>query len=194
MQTHTPRRSQRRRGTTLVEVAVVLTLFLLFLFGIFEYCRFMLVLQVSTNAARDAARYAVVSSSDSLSWTSTVHPGPRFTFEPAFDSTRPMFQVPILETYVSDRMAYVKPMITGFQVRVYPADSNALYSDPVVIRPKVQTVGLGQWNKAAFTERIAIQIAGFYVPILPTLVNPNGFLMRDAPITVNTVCLMGSEG
>ena len=46
---------------TLVESALVLGIFLVLLFGIFEYCRFLLVLHVTTNASRDGARYASVN-------------------------------------------------------------------------------------------------------------------------------------
>jgi len=48
-----------RRGTTLVETAVVLTAMLIFLFAIFEYGRFTMVYHLITNAAREGARVAV---------------------------------------------------------------------------------------------------------------------------------------
>src|SRR5688572_33219798 len=53
-------RHARRRGATTVEMAFVSILLFMILFGIFEYCRFLFVLHVSNNAARDAVRYAVV--------------------------------------------------------------------------------------------------------------------------------------
>ena len=55
------RRANRRRGMTLVESTLVLMVFLMLLFGIFEYCRFLMVLHITNNAARDGARYAVVN-------------------------------------------------------------------------------------------------------------------------------------
>ncbi len=51
-----------RRGTTTVEVAVVVVIFLMFLFGILEYCRLIYVRQVVENAAREGARYAIVNT------------------------------------------------------------------------------------------------------------------------------------
>jgi Flp pilus assembly protein TadG len=42
-----------------VETALVLPLILLFVFGIMEYGRYLLCLQVVTNAAREGCRYAV---------------------------------------------------------------------------------------------------------------------------------------
>src|SRR5262245_20504797 len=53
-----------RRGMTLVESALVLSTALLFLFGIFEYCRYLFVRQVAENAVREGARYAVVHTYD----------------------------------------------------------------------------------------------------------------------------------
>jgi len=54
-----------RAGATAVETAAVLTVFLLFLFGILEYCRLIYCQQVITNAAREGARYAIVNSFNS---------------------------------------------------------------------------------------------------------------------------------
>lgn len=59
-----PRSQKKRRGTTMVEVALVLSLFLLFAFGICEYGRFVMTRQLLTNAAREGARYAVVHTYD----------------------------------------------------------------------------------------------------------------------------------
>lgn len=54
-----PPRSSRRRGATLVEAAMVLPIVLLFLLGILEYGRYVMTLQVLTNAAREGAHYAL---------------------------------------------------------------------------------------------------------------------------------------
>lgn len=59
-----PRRNARRTGTTLVEVALVISLFLLLVFGLCEYGRFIMTRQLITHAAREGARYAVVHTSD----------------------------------------------------------------------------------------------------------------------------------
>src|SRR5437868_15213382 len=53
-----------RWGATAVETAAVVTVFLLFLFGILEYCRLVYVQQVVINAAREGARYAIVNTTD----------------------------------------------------------------------------------------------------------------------------------
>lgn len=48
-----------RRGAAVVETAFVLPIVLLFALGIMEYGRYILALQVVTNAAREGCRYAV---------------------------------------------------------------------------------------------------------------------------------------
>jgi Flp pilus assembly protein TadG len=49
----------RRRGAAAVEAALVLPVVITFLFGILEYGRYVMMLQILTNAAREGARYAV---------------------------------------------------------------------------------------------------------------------------------------
>ena len=58
------RPTTRRRAATLVEFAFVAIIALLFMFGIFEYARFVFLLQVTENAAREGARFAVVRTGD----------------------------------------------------------------------------------------------------------------------------------
>jgi Flp pilus assembly protein TadG len=54
----------RRRAVTVVETALVLSITLLLLFGIYEYCRFIFLVQVLENAAREGARFAVARTAD----------------------------------------------------------------------------------------------------------------------------------
>jgi Flp pilus assembly protein TadG len=54
-------RSSRRKGATTVETAFVLIACLLFMFGIYEYGRFLMTLNVMEQAARAGVRYAVVN-------------------------------------------------------------------------------------------------------------------------------------
>ena len=56
------------QGTTIVEAAIIITMFFMFLFGIFEAGRFVNTKQVLTNAAREGARFAVAP----LSGTNTL--------------------------------------------------------------------------------------------------------------------------
>ncbi len=52
----------RRHGAALVETAAVLMVFLLLLFGVLEYCRFLFIRELVANAAREGVRYAVVNT------------------------------------------------------------------------------------------------------------------------------------
>src|SRR4051812_47493688 len=52
---------QRRPGTSAVEFAFIAPVFFLILLGIFEYARLLFTWQMLHNAAREGARYAVVT-------------------------------------------------------------------------------------------------------------------------------------
>ena len=54
----------KRRATTLVESAFVMSILLLFLFGILEYGRLMMTRQILDNAVREGARFAIVHTYD----------------------------------------------------------------------------------------------------------------------------------
>jgi Flp pilus assembly protein TadG len=59
---HLDRPDPHRRGVTLVESAFVLNIFLLIMFGLFEYGRYIMQGQLLINAAREGARYATVNA------------------------------------------------------------------------------------------------------------------------------------
>jgi Flp pilus assembly protein TadG len=59
-------RRATRRGTTLVQTAIALPVMLLFLFGILEFSRFVMLLQVMNNAAREGCRYAVMHTNPQI--------------------------------------------------------------------------------------------------------------------------------
>ena len=56
-----PRRN-RRSGATVVETAFILIPLLMFIFGIFEYGRFLMVRNLINNSAREGCRYALVNN------------------------------------------------------------------------------------------------------------------------------------
>jgi Flp pilus assembly protein TadG len=58
------RRAPQRRGTAVVEFALIAPLFLLLLFGIIEFGRVVMVQQLITNAAREGARMAVIEGAN----------------------------------------------------------------------------------------------------------------------------------
>ena len=49
----------RRRGAAVMEAALVLPVVITFLFGILEYGRYLMTLQIVTNAAREGVHYAL---------------------------------------------------------------------------------------------------------------------------------------
>jgi Flp pilus assembly protein TadG len=66
------RSKSRERGASAVEFALVLPLLVLVLGGIIDLGRFMFSAAIATNAAREGARVAVVSSGPSYSQSSVV--------------------------------------------------------------------------------------------------------------------------
>ncbi len=163
-------RSGRRSGATTVEVSIVLSVFLLFLFGIFEYCRYLMMIQITTNAARDGARYAVVNLGKGANFATTNYSDGVTTY-------------PSIRNYVNNRMAGTNGMIDGYTVTVFACDPDQL-NLPV---PKI-VAKTGAWNAAQFGDRVAVRITGNYSTILPN------FLMMGAVLPINVVVTMGSEG
>jgi len=187
------RRADRRRGMTVVESTLVLMVFLMLLFGLFEYCRFLMVLHVTHNAARDGARYAVVNLDKPDNFGTTDY------------GTRPS-----VAKYTTTRLGGVQRQInnvnatyspTGFQIAVYAVDSAGLNQTPPVIRAKSLTgtapypdpfnpgaANSVTWRSAGFTERIAVTIRGTYQPFTPVL------LIMPTAIPIYVTAVMGSEG
>jgi Flp pilus assembly protein TadG len=168
-----------RRGVTIVEAALVLSVFLMLLFGIFEYCRFLLVLHITNNAARDGARQA------SVLVTST---------QPVATTRQQIID------YTTARMGGTQKNIDGFSVAVYAVDQAGLDLPTPIIRAKSKTTGVYpnpfnpsdpnhvDWNSAPFPERIAVTIRGTYRPLLPT------FLLMPSTIPIEITAIMGGEG
>jgi Flp pilus assembly protein TadG len=57
-------RKRDRDGATAVELAAVIAIFVLLMFGILEYCMIVFTMNVVENAAREGARFAVVNAND----------------------------------------------------------------------------------------------------------------------------------
>lgn len=175
------RRAAHRRGATLVEVALLLGIFLMFLFGIFEYGRYLMVLHVATNAARDGARYASVNVARASDFNTTD--------AGLSDSLgNPLISI---EEFTRQRMGGLDRMLgDDFSVSVFACENAPMYADPPVFTPKLATAELPDphWNSAQFTERIAVQIHGNYRPLLPT------FLLMPDTIEVRITAAITSEG
>src|SRR5437764_13514613 len=112
-------RARRRAGATTVEFAFVAILLFLMLFGIFEYGRFLFVYHLTTNAARDAARFAVVHTNGG------TMPG-----EPAAITTADIqgaWQTGVFnnKTYGSG-MCGMENQITGWTVNIFALPDSSL--------------------------------------------------------------------
>jgi hypothetical protein len=182
------RNKTARRGLTIVEAALVLSVFLLLLFGMFEYCRFLLVLHVTNNAAREGARYASVNTDKPADFpTADFTDGAGRTFRS-------------IHQYTRDRMGGTQGNIDGFRVAVYAVDPAGLTLDPPVVRPKSLNPptypdpfdpadpNAVPWNSAPFPDRLAVTIDGSYRPVLPT------FLLMPSSIPINITAMIGGEG
>ena len=88
-----------RPAAALVETAAILIVFLLFLFGIFEYCRLIYVQQMVENSAREGARYAIVNTTDTNLIADT-------------------------QAQINARMSGLQNALLNWTVQVYRADSN----------------------------------------------------------------------
>jgi len=60
MQRRTLHRNQKRSGTAIVETAVMLPVLLAVTFGVVEFGRALMVINLMTNAAREGARRAII--------------------------------------------------------------------------------------------------------------------------------------
>jgi Flp pilus assembly protein TadG len=166
-------RNQRRRGgATLVESALLLSLFLMFLMAIFEYSRYLLLTHVATNAARSGARHATVNVDKPDNFL-TTNAG----------------STPSIRQHVIDQMGGTHTLIHNFNVEAFPVEPNGMYQNPPVIAPKPSFTS---WKQASFTERIAVRITGQYRPILPGFVFFYTGSNQDVEIRI-TAC-SGSEG
>jgi Flp pilus assembly protein TadG len=63
----------RRRGAAMLEMAIVLPLLLLLLLGIMELGRAVMIYQVTTNAAREAVRQAIIPGATDAAVLSTCN-------------------------------------------------------------------------------------------------------------------------
>lgn len=129
-----------RRGAAVIETALVLPMVLLFLFGIMEYGRYLLALQIFTNAAREGCRYAVTHTQP-VTLVGGADPG---TFGNG----------------TTDVTNTVNAFLGGQQLvnqttQVYLSDSKGN--------------NLGAWNNAQPGQFICVQITGNYTWMLPSL-------------------------
>jgi Flp pilus assembly protein TadG len=157
-------RAPGRRGATTLETAVVISVCLLFVFGILEYGPFVMTQQLVENAVREGARYAIVNTQDAA--TSDV------------------------QNLVDQMLAGQSVQLTGYNkatsIQVFKADPTTL--NPLDANDNV----VASWTNAPFTDArfgqaIAVRITGTYTPALPS------FLYMGHTFPVQATCVMYSE-
>jgi Flp pilus assembly protein TadG len=154
-----------RRGVSIVEMAFVLPVVLLFLFGLMEYGNYLMVLHTTNNAAREGVRYAVVHTGDGTTLSQVTG-------------------------VVNNAMAGVNAQIQGYTVNVFSADPSGIYNSSTgtaIYPPNIYVLNGSSWNSAAFGSPIVVQITGTYKPILPS------FLFMNATMPINVTAMMNSE-
>jgi len=88
-----------RQAAVLVEMAAVIIVFVMLLFGILEYCRFIFMRQLIVNAGREGARYAALHTLNDTVATDT-------------------------EAKVRARMGGMDDKLSNFTVQLYAADAD----------------------------------------------------------------------
>ena len=132
-----------RRGTTILEAALVLPVCLTLVFGLCEYGRFVMIRQLLDNAACVGAHTAVVSTS-----TLTTQD---------------------IQNIVTNSMA--GQTLQGMTIQVYQANPTT-------------GANIGLWTNAGLGDRIAVQINGNYIPIVPKIsLLPNPLPMSATSIS-----------
>jgi Flp pilus assembly protein TadG len=156
---------QRRRAAHAVEFAVVCPVVLLLLFGILEYCRYLMTLQVSDNAVREGARYALARTD---------------TFQTNLTTAG-------IQTYVTTYMNSAGMQLSNPQILVYKSDK---YGQPLDINDNVVSSPslAATFDQTMFGDYICVQITGTYQPVLPS------FMSLAPNITVTSTAVMCSEG
>src|SRR5262245_21092166 len=137
------RQQPQRRGTTLVEVAVVMVLFLTFLFSIVEYGRYVGLRQTAENAARYGARWAVCNTAYNV------------------NNSLPVGDTSMIQQQVRNALG------TGtnqnlVETQLLPGSSITAYK----INP-VNGANLGTWDSSGYGDSIAVEINGQFKWVVP---------------------------
>jgi Flp pilus assembly protein TadG len=133
--------AEARRGATAVETAVVIGLFLLLLFAVFEYGRFLMIKQLAENAAREGVRRATIAT--------------------RLDTTEQIQQ---------RVMDYLRgqALLDAGGAPLEAADIKVYRANPATGQPMTDTIG-SAWIEARFGEGIAVEIDARYRPVFPSL-------------------------
>ncbi len=142
---HITRDNRKRPGIALVETAIVISMALLLLFGIFEYSRFLFTLQLFHNAAREGARMAIANTDDMTTANITTVIQQSLANQ---NAGMPSFSIAISGLALRDR-----------------TDANGTVTRGTIIT---------DWTQAAPTDGVVVTVSGTFVPALPTFLSmPN---------------------
>lgn len=150
-------RPSRRLAATLVEFAFVAIIFFMFLFGIVEWGRLVMTMNIMDNSVREGARLAVVSSTQGTNLTSLV------------------------QTEVDNRLAGIQGFFSGYNkttsitVKAVNAATGAqlLDSSNNAIPPE----------GTQFSQSIQVQLTCNYQTLLPTfLLIPSSITLTSTSV------------
>lgn len=169
------RSNRKRRGATTVETAMVISVALLFVFGIIEYGRYLFFLQTANAAVRDAARYAAAHTGDG---TAIGNLNDSVSFDSSNTNYVKSYLAPstTLRGIVNYQLGNARNNISNYNVNVYNADPDT-----------GQSLG-GSWTDSPFAGGIVVELTGTYSFFLPTFLR---FSNASIPVTVKA--MMTSE-
>jgi Flp pilus assembly protein TadG len=194
---------RRRTAAHLVEFAFVCPIFVLFFFGILEYSRYVMTLQIMTNAAREGARFAVVTTNDpSASPTQDVQ---NYVFKymaaqnvqlqaPAGGTFDPLANVMVYTASPStSALVYLNNNSAGTPLAnanlpVDVSGNNVTWASVTYDSSgNPQPWLVAPYTNAGFNQTIAVVICGNYTPIMPS------FLLMGNTIPISAQAIMYSE-
>jgi Flp pilus assembly protein TadG len=156
-------------------MALTMTILFMVLFGIFEYCRLLYVLQVTRNAARDAGRFAAVHTSGG------TMPGDAVSFTHA-DLVNLVNTGKIGSVKYGTGLCGSDTNIVAKNVTIFTVDPAGLNQTPSVVRPLTGTT----WTSAGFGQFIGVRVQGTYKPILPSLLFMQANMNFDVVVVVHS--------
>lgn len=151
-------RAAPRSGAAVVETALVMMMFCMFLFGTIEFGRLLFTLHIASNAATYACRYAVARTGDGTTKAQII------------DKCDAL-------------LVGVKTAIPG-----YDKNSNIdVFATQLGVSPPVADPSL-EWNDAPFGTGIAVRVFGPYPIMASGLLDPFGTgALDNFQINVNAV-------
>jgi Flp pilus assembly protein TadG len=195
---------QRRTAAHLVEFAFVCPVFFLFMFGIFEYSRYVMTQQIMVNAAREGARFAIVTTNnpganptqDVQNWVFNYMAGQNVQLNsPAGGAFDPLANVMVYTSDPANSGAVYLNGNTGGTLLCnanLPVDVNGndVQWSSVTYDAKGNPVPwlVAPFTNAGYKQTISVVVCGTYTPILPT------FLFMGNTIPISAQAIMYSEG